>query len=152
MDKKAPKKSAHRPRALVLVSASALLIASCSEADGGEAGAVAIGKLDCGGSAGAFHFEYTVVEYSNGDVWVSCSVADNYAESAESSFWFAGSDGADVGGCAVTMDVSGENTSGWWSFEMTAAGAIAVYHDVGDAADGNSVTLGSDVCVYVEPT
>jgi hypothetical protein len=141
-----------RRGALGAATSLILALAGCAETGGGDAGAVAIGTLACGGSANGYAFEYQVVEYSNGDVWTSCSVDDGYAESGESSFWFAGTNGAASGGCNVTMDVSGENTGGWWSFEMTATGGIATYHDAGDVADGDTVTLGADVCEYFEPT
>jgi hypothetical protein len=132
-----------------------LALTGCAEAgtpgiDGAD-GAYAESSLWCSAIVDGLLFEYQVVDYSNGDVWVSCSVGDNLAESGESSFYLAGQTGAAIAACAVTYDYSGELTEGWWAFTIGSDGiAGATYDDPGDLNDGDYFEYGSADCTLVE--
>jgi hypothetical protein len=133
-----------------------LLLAAvgCAEAGApgrdGVDGAFAESLLSCSALSGDFLFEYQVADYSNGDVWTSCSMSDLYVEAGESSFWLAGQNGAVIAACAVTADWSGDPTGGWWLFTYDGAEARAVYDDSGDVNDGLTVTFLASECVLVE--
>jgi hypothetical protein len=136
----------------------ALALAGCAEAgaDGrdGTDGAVPIGRLFCAGQASSYYFEYEAVEFSTGDLWISCSIDDGYAESAESTWHFAGTTGSANGSCRLTMDVSGELDGGWWELLLDNNGTAveATYEDAGEPDDGLIVNIGPELCAYTEPT
>jgi hypothetical protein len=133
-------------------------LGGCAEAgtpgrDGidGVDGAYAEARLSCSAVVGELLFEYSVVDFTNGDVWTSCSVSDLYAESGESSFWLAGQNGAVDAACNVTFDYAGELTGGWWAFSIGSDGiARAVYDDPGDPADGDTLTFEAADCTLTE--
>jgi hypothetical protein len=133
------------------VSASLILaLTGCAEAGTpGEDGAHAEAQLTCSAVTDGLLFEYQVVDFSNGDVWTSCSVGDAYVEAGESSFWIAGQNGAANAACNVTLDQSGEATAGWWAFEIDGPVVSATYHDSGDVNDGFVLTFLPSECTGV---
>jgi hypothetical protein len=128
-----------------------LVLAGCAEAGTpGRDGAYAEASVSCSALADGFLFEFQVVDFSNGDVWTSCSVSDAYVEAGESTYWFAGQNGAVNAACPVTLDQSGEATGGWWLFQIDGNAATATYDDPGDLNDGYTLTFLASECALAE--
>ena len=143
--------------ALALASASAAALPGCSGDPGrdgvdGADGAYAEASLACSAvdSDALLLLEYQVVDYSNGDVWTSCSVSDNYVEGNETAFYFAGQNGAVSAACLVTMDTSGDATAGWWEFVIDGADVRATYWDPDDINDGYVYEFVPADCTLIE--
>lgn len=118
----------------------------------GEDGAYAEQNLACSAidSDALLLLEYQVVDYSNGDVWTSCSVSDNYVEGNETSFYLAGQNGAVTAACLVTMDTSGDLTAGWWEFAIDGDEVSATYWDPDDINDGYAYAFAPADCILTE--
>jgi hypothetical protein len=147
------RKSRHSGRALGSASLF-LVLAGCAEAgtpgiDGAD-GAYADEKVSCVAVADGLLFSYEVVDFSNGDVWASCSVSDPYVEAEDSVFYIAGQNGAANASCLVTMDATGEPTAGYWQFAISGADVTATYNDAGDVNDGYVLTFLASECTLVE--
>jgi len=78
---------------------------------------------------------FSIVEYTNGGVFVSCSVFDSTAESSRSQYFAPGQVGAQTPGCAVVLDVDTPN-GGIWVFERDSQGLFATYNDSQSSNDG----------------
>lgn len=114
----------------------------------GPAGAPGItvtsGK-SCSVVNGGWLFSYQSVWYSTGDRQVWCSISGNATESSAGRMFKAGTNGANNGGCAVTMDADGNPTGGWWAF-TDENGLRAQYTDSGSSANGSVVTFAAGDC------
>src|SRR3954471_12044852 len=67
----------------------------------------------------AYGLRYSIVEYSNGDVWVACSVANGVTESSASDFYYTGQNGAKNHGCLVSSSDSASSAGfGFWDFQL----------------------------------
>jgi hypothetical protein len=97
------------------------------------------GELTQGGVF-AYVATHTVVEYSTGDVWVSCSVYDAKTESARSQFFVADQIGARTHECSTVFDVDSPS-GGWWFFAEDSTGSYATYNDVPSQNDGFTAEL-----------
>lgn len=158
------KRPTQRNRVAAATSLALLLEACGAEAgvpgrdgeDGvdGAPGIAAIGTLQCSrvDELAGLWVRYQLVEFSTGDVFVTCSVATIDAEASHSDWWLAGQVGADEGACTVIFDTSGEFTGGVWDFTLVGDAAQAAYYDDGDPNDGTGITFQAADCVYVEPT
>jgi hypothetical protein len=78
---------------------------------------------------------YSIVEYSNGDAFVNCSVADGFYESSASSFFDAKQVGAHQLGCYAVRD-DGDGDGGYWAFTLNSGTYNAEYKDVTSGNDG----------------
>ena len=90
---------------------------------------------------------YTLVRFSDGSVFVSCSASTNASVGAAGSTIFAGwQQGAAGGACILASDASGAPTGGWWKFEVLNGQPTATYHDVGTADDLSKFTFPTSDC------
>lgn len=96
------------------------------------------GDVPSGGAAPSLI--YDIVEYSNGDALVSCSVADGAYQSSATTFYDAKQNGAADLGCVVVRD-DGDGTAGFWTFEMHNGVYSAMYNDHGSSNDGYVLTF-----------
>ena len=131
------------------------------DGDDGASGLDVVVSTRCSGrvrnTSGALLYSlgYSIVEYTSGAVWVSCSVANGATESSSSTFFAPTQVGATSHGCTVYSD--GENgTFGWWDFSLGSTGYSATYNDVDSTNNGFEFEFAGpsstqDGCTTVEP-
>lgn len=76
-----------------------------------------------------FPFSYTYLQYSNGDVFVSCSIFNQSITVSQSSYYRAKEAQAALGTCVVGFDIDAAS-GGKWTFENTPTRRV-VYSDNG---------------------
>jgi hypothetical protein len=114
----------------------------------GMDGAYASETLHCEALANGFFYEYDVVLWSSGDLFVNCSVSNENVEASDTVFYLASQNGAASGECALAMDENG--TGGYWIFELAGTTAQTEYYDDGDINDGYTLTFLNSECIYAE--
>jgi hypothetical protein len=114
----------------------------------GADGAYASETLHCEALANGFFYEYDVVLWSSGDLFVNCSVSNENVEASDTVFYLASQNGAVSGECALAMDENG--TGGYWVFELAGTTAQTEYYDEGDINDGYTLTFLGSECIYAE--
>jgi hypothetical protein len=92
--------------------------------------------------------EYDIVEYSDGGVWLSCSVSDPGATYSSSRYYDARQNGARTKGCEVTYDIDTPNF-GWWRFTAEDDSPRVEYRDTQSPDDGREYVYSMDNCQIV---
>jgi hypothetical protein len=91
-------------------------------------------------------FQYNAVAFSDGSLFVSCSVSGGAVASEYSAIFEPSQLGATTGGCAVTYDVDDPN-GGYWAFTLSPL--QAKYNDIGSASDQQVVSFSvSTDCIH----
>lgn len=95
----------------------------------------------CSALDGGWLFEHEFVAFTDGTIFVMCSISTQNDERSSSDIYLPSQNGAADAGCSVTSDAEEDGTAGWWDFVVDGDVSIATYNDASSSADGQTVTL-----------
>jgi hypothetical protein len=98
-----------------------------------------IAKIDCYKEDGDWNLQYTVAEFANHSVFVSCSAAGPAFQSSNSTLYSANQQGGFTGYCSTIYDASGTANYGQWIFTYSPD-LQAEYWDVDLSTTGAAYT------------
>lgn len=90
-------------------------------------------------------FNYTVTNFTNGDKFITCGVADASIGLVGSYYWKWNLIGANEEGCRVVFDVDSASV-GYWIFERTSGTRRATYDDPDSGEHGLTVNFSASDC------
>lgn len=131
---------------LILVSVALLSLVGCGKDDPEPLTGLISTNKSCIKVFGGKIFEYRLVTYSTGDVFVTCSISDDLSTYSDSALFKASQEGAATGACILVYDIDAAS-AGFWRFETSGATATITYNDSGSASNGNTVPITESDCV-----
>lgn len=80
-------------------------------------------------------FTHSIHQYSDGSIFTSCEIDDNYDTTSSLSLFRADQPGAATASCLVTYDWDAPS-AGWWKFTFNGTSSKATYSDSGSTYNG----------------
>lgn len=120
-------------------------VANGSTGPTGPAGATISSNTRCSKIDSGLMFDYLILRYTSGDVFVDCSISDSSATYSRTAFFKAGQTGATTYSCLLTYDVDA-SSSGYWTFNYGSSVYKATYSDSGSASNNFVLTYASGDC------